>query len=247
MSPRGPIDVDPDDLAPNIREKVERARARIVVNGIEVGPNSPLLAAAGAQRAQKRQRVGRSLEQEMELVHQLYEHAGRARIRKTHPPTYVERRDRKGPVLRYQAGGGGVDYTGTARVAGKARAIAFDLKSEESATYAHDPKQGHQLRELLDRQRFGDLAFLLIICAPMNVGYLIIDESMLRMLQLGRDVVLRVARFAGKGSGRRTANNRAAFDHLVPHFYAPNELLVRPDVPRWDWLFRLEQLVKGTT
>src|SRR4051812_1815838 len=100
MSPRGPIDVDPDDLAPHVREKVERVRARSVVNGIEVGPNSALLAAGGAQRAHKRQRVGKSLEQELEVVHQLYELRGRARVRKQHPATYVEGRDRKGPVLR---------------------------------------------------------------------------------------------------------------------------------------------------
>ena len=231
--------IDYDDLPPDVRARVPK--------GIKVGEQSPLLAARGAQAARKRQRVGKSLEQELELVHQLYELRGRARIRKQHPATFIQGEDKRGPVLRFAKGGAAVDYAGSAYVDGESRTIAFDLKSETDATYVHDPKQIHQLTELLARRDFDELAFLLIICAPMKVGYLVTDPAALRALEHGQELLLRRPRFAGVGSGRRVANDPRAFDHLVPHFLAPQELLVSPDVVRWDWLNRLETLIQEGT
>lgn len=231
-------EIDWEDLPPSVRARVPQ--------GIKVGENSPLLAGAKAEARRQQHARGDSLEAELTIVHQLYELQGRATIAQAHPPTFVQGKDKRGPILRYARGGAAVDFYGTARVLEKSRSVYFDAKSCERAAYAHEPRQYHQLQELLKRRKFGALTFLLIIDRPLGVGYLIAGEAELEQLLTGKELTLREPIYHGEGSGRREKGDRLNHRYLLPHFFAPEALLTREDQIRWDWLSQLETLVRET-
>jgi penicillin-binding protein-related factor A (putative recombinase) len=228
--------VDLKSLKPELRERV--------INGVKVGPNSPLVAHEKAKARRAQHAAGDSLEDELSIVHQLYELRGRATIERAHPATFVERKDKRGPILRYAKGGAAVDFYGTANVGGKSRSIYFDAKSCSAATYAHEPRQYHQLQELVKRQRFGALAFLLIADRTLGAAYIVLGEDTLLQLLRGRELTLRKPIYHGEGTGRREKGDRLNHRYLYPHFFTPEGLMQHEDVPRWDWLSRLETLAK---
>jgi penicillin-binding protein-related factor A (putative recombinase) len=232
--------LDWDELPAEVRARIPK--------GTKLADTSPLLAAAKAQRRREQHAAGASLEDELSLVHQLYEHQKRATIERAHPPTVVAGKDQRGPILRYARGGAAVDFYGTANVAGKSRSVYFDAKSCNNATYAHEPKQLHQIRELVKRRLFGALTFLLIVDRSLGVGYIVSGDEDLVALIAGRELTLREPIYHGEGSGRREKGDRLNHRFLYPHFFAPEGIeagrMERQDVPRWDWLTRLDTLVR---
>lgn len=215
----------------SIDELPLEARAKLP----ELGPNSPLRREVDesierSQRGRRRQRAGAGFEAELEAVHQLYALKGQARVIRLKAPA---RWDAKLKHFVLDAGGGPCDFRGTLA---NGQSVTFDAKSWEPATYTHEPKQLHQLQELLDEDRMRAIAFLLVRVPSMHLAYLIRDRVMLSLLRSGKSIELRSAVWAGKGSGRRQANDPDAFTHHFPVLREPTELLISQSVPRWDWL-----------
>lgn len=136
-----------------------------------------------------RQRAGAALERALDATHRLYETEGRGKVWRNHVPTRIVR-----DGARVAAGVGAVDYTGAVRpeLKGPLVPVAFDVKvlGKGRTGYVHEPKQRHQLVELLEARRQGFAAFLLVEVRELGAAFPIFGKVFLRGLLQGGEVTL---------------------------------------------------------
>jgi hypothetical protein len=226
------------ELPPDAQERVVQKH-----RGVALGPGSPLRRpetfdekkAARSQAARKRGRVGKGLEDELEIVHGIYLLQRRAKIERIRPNT-VWKRGEKGWELRLAPGGAPMDFMGTTRSFGS---TILDAKVCENATYTHQAEQYHQLDRLREHHDMGAMAFLLVASQQLGVAYIIGDPQAWTWLRQGKGIMLRGVK---EDRARSTAGTPEGFTHEWPYITRPRDLLVMQSTPQWDWLSLLEQL-----
>lgn len=231
-----PIELDADDLAklsPEVRERIEG-------NALPV-PRRRRAASVDAAAGRQRGKTGRDFEGELDQMHTWYEFQKIGKIRRNHAPTKVVRK--RGERQRVAVGGAHVDRTGWVRVErkliggppylvacadptrGTIIPIAFDAKvlgASARGLYRHEVDRQHQLHDLREAARVGEVAFLLVL-AP--------DRGRLFGLEIGAHFDALIS-----GQGVRLWD---AVRWLVPSIGRTRG----PGPIGWDWLQLLPALI----